>query len=144
MHASTSHHILNLSDGCKALMRDVMDNLVSSPPSPGSPREPRGDPLEVSPPLARIRSAHIKQAEADPLSFGDPLARANQHLRDPWESTSTLPAYFQGPMLYREDATLSTQSLTTCVEESSSSRGSRIGLDASPVSWSNSFTENPY
>lgn len=56
--ASTMETILNLSSGCNSLMKSLMDNMVSMPPSLGPWRDHGGPSGGRRPPLARIRSAH--------------------------------------------------------------------------------------
>lgn len=103
---------------------------------------PRGALWRLTPPLARIRSAHEVQAEADPSSYGDQQDWENPLGLDPWDSTYTLLDYSAELQLLEEAARPLTPSSMTLEEESSSSRDSRIGLDASPVSWSSNYTGN--
>lgn len=112
------------------------------PPSPGPSRDhggPSGGLRLLS--LAFARLTFI-QAEADPSSYGGQQDWENPLGLEPWDSTYTLLDYSAEQQLFREAEMPNTPSSMTSEEESNSSLGSRIGLDASPVSWSSSYTRN--
>lgn len=63
-HGFNLMHALNLSDGCRTLMKELMDNLVSMPPSLGSSRNhggPSGGLRLLSLAFARLTDPRQKQ-----------------------------------------------------------------------------------